>query len=129
MAEGKIEEEKEGAKDVDYTLDEAAEEEEEDEEERKAQAAAEEAAARERAAQRQLMAIEELVQTERNYLKHLQLCTVTIHSNLQKLQPPPPNLENMFQHIDEVMDVSSRLLSLLDQAQIHHSNPKYLETL
>ncbi|XP_056626331.1 rho guanine nucleotide exchange factor 37 isoform X2 [Triplophysa dalaica] len=35
----------------------------------------------------------------------------------------------MFQHIDEVMDVSSRLLSLLDQAQIQHSNPKYLEIL
>uniref|UniRef100_A0A8C2FKS5 Rho guanine nucleotide exchange factor (GEF) 37 n=1 Tax=Cyprinus carpio TaxID=7962 RepID=A0A8C2FKS5_CYPCA len=124
-AEKDIREEKEGAKEMDDTLDEPAE----DEEERKARAAAEEAAARERAAQRQLMVIEELVQTERNYLKHLQLCTVTIHSNLQKLQPPPPNLENMFQHIDEVMDVSSRLLSLLDQTQIHHSDPKYLETL
>ncbi|KTG34848.1 hypothetical protein cypCar_00010189 [Cyprinus carpio] len=124
-AEKDIREEKEGAKEMDDTLDEPAE----DEEERKARAAAEEAAARERAAQRQLMVIEELVQTERNYLKHLQLCTVTIHSNLQKIQPPPPNLENMFQHIDEVMDVSSRLLSLLDQTQIHHSEPKYLETL
>ncbi len=86
-AEGEIREEKEGAKEMDDTLDDPAEEEEEeDEEERKARAAAEEAAARERAAQRQLMVIEELVQTERNYLKHLQLCTVTIHSNLQKLQ-------------------------------------------
>lgn len=81
-AEGEIGEEKEAAKEIDDTLDEPAEEEEEDEEERKAR----EAAARERAAQRQLMATEELVQTERNYLKHLQLCTVTIHSNLQKLQ-------------------------------------------
>ncbi|XP_016148735.1 rho guanine nucleotide exchange factor 37-like [Sinocyclocheilus grahami] len=123
-AEKEIREEKAGAKEMDDTLDEPAEE-EEDEEERKAR----EAAARERAAQRQLMAIEELVQTERNYLKHLQLCTVTIHNNLQKLQPPPPNLENMFQHIDEVMDVSSRLLSFLDQTRIHHSDPKYLETL
>ncbi len=79
-------EEIEAAKEMDDTLDEPAEEEEEDEEERKARAAAEEAAARERAAQRQLMATEEMVQTERNYLKHLQLCTVTIHSNLQKLQ-------------------------------------------
>ncbi|XP_052429941.1 rho guanine nucleotide exchange factor 37 [Carassius gibelio] len=122
-AKKEIREEKEGAREMDETLDEPAEK-EEDEEERKARAAA-----RERAAQRQLMTIEELVQTERNYLKHLHLCTVTIHSNLQKLQPPPPNLENMFQHIDEVMDVSSRLLSLLDQTQIHHSDPKYLETL
>lgn len=86
LAQEEIEEEKEGTKEVDDTLDEAAEEEEEDEEEKKARAAAEETAARERAAQRQLMAIEELVQTERNYLKHLQLCTVTIHSNLQKLE-------------------------------------------
>ncbi|XP_052431224.1 rho guanine nucleotide exchange factor 37-like [Carassius gibelio] len=122
-AKKEIREEKEGAREMDDALDEPAEE-EDDEEERKARAAA-----RERAAQRQLMTIEELVQTERNYLKHLHLCTVTIHSNLQKLQPPPPNLENMFQHIDEVMDVSSRLLSLLDQTQIHHSDPKYLETL
>ncbi|XP_048032364.1 rho guanine nucleotide exchange factor 37 isoform X1 [Megalobrama amblycephala] len=128
MAKDEIREEKEEAKEIDDTLEEPTEE-EEDEEERKARAAAEEAAARERAAQRQHMTVEELVQTERNYLKHLQLCTVTIHSNLQKLQPPPPNLENMFQNIDEVMDVSSRLLSLLDQAQIHHSDPKYLETL
>lgn len=85
MAKDEIREEKEEAKEMDDTLEEPAEE-EEDEEERKARAAAEEAAARERAAQRQHMTIEELVQTERNYLKHLQLCTVTIHSNLQKLQ-------------------------------------------
>lgn len=78
------EEQTEEAKEMDDTVGEPAEE-----EERKAGAAAEEAAARERAAQRQLMAIEELVHTERNYLKNLQLCTVTIHSNLQKLQVPP----------------------------------------
>lgn len=78
------EEETEEAKEMDDTVGEP--EEEEDEEERKARAAAEEAAARERAAQRQLMAIEELVHTERNFLKNLQICTVTIHSNLRKLQ-------------------------------------------
>nr|XP_055033372.1 rho guanine nucleotide exchange factor 37 isoform X1 [Misgurnus anguillicaudatus] len=115
----------EGAKEMDDTLEESAE----DDEERKARAAAEEAAAKERATQRQLMAIEELVYTERNYLKNLQLCTVTIHSNLRKLQPSPPNLDCMFQHIDEVMDVSSRFLSLVDQSQIQHSDPKYLETI
>lgn len=86
MAKDEIREEKEEAKEMDDTLEEPTEEEEEDEEERKARAAAEEAAARERAAQRQHMTVEELVQTERNYLKHLELCTVTIHSNLQKLQ-------------------------------------------
>lgn len=46
----------------------------------------EEEAARERAAQRQQLAVEELVQSERNFLRHLQLTTVTIRSNLQKLQ-------------------------------------------
>lgn len=46
----------------------------------------EEAAAKERAAHRQLLAIEELVQSERNYLRMLQVSTVTIRSNLQKLQ-------------------------------------------
>lgn len=85
MAKDEIREEKEGTKKMNDTLEEAAEE-EENEEERKARAATEETAARERAAQRQLMSIEELVQTERNYVKHMQLCTVTINSNLQKLQ-------------------------------------------
>lgn len=46
----------------------------------------EEAAERERKAQRQTMAIQELVDTERNYLKSLQICTVTIRNNLEKLQ-------------------------------------------
>lgn len=46
----------------------------------------EEAMARERAAQRQQLAMEELVQSERNYLRLLQLTTITIRSNLQKLQ-------------------------------------------
>lgn len=85
MAKDKIIEEKEGTKEMNDTLEEPAEE-EENEEERKARAATEETAARERDAQRQLMSIDELVQTERNYLKHMQLCTVTINSNLQKLQ-------------------------------------------
>lgn len=40
----------------------------------------------EREAQRQLLATEELVYTERNYLRLLQVCTCTIRSNLQKLQ-------------------------------------------
>ncbi|XP_051810307.1 rho guanine nucleotide exchange factor 37 [Acanthochromis polyacanthus] len=87
------------------------------------------AAAKERAAQRQLLAIEELVQSERNYLRMLQLSTVTIRSNLQKLQPPLSNLDSMFLYIEEVIDVSSRLLSLLDQKQVKPGNPNFLETL
>lgn len=56
---------------------------------RKRKTAEEEAAERERAALKQIMAIQELVDTERNYLKHLELCTTTIRSNLQKLQVGP----------------------------------------
>ncbi|XP_026186987.1 rho guanine nucleotide exchange factor 37 isoform X2 [Mastacembelus armatus] len=89
----------------------------------------EEAAAKERAAQRQRLATEELVQSERNYLRLLQVSTVTIRSNLQKLQPPPPNLDNMFLYIEEVIDVSSRLLSLLEQKQVRPGDPLFLETL
>ncbi|XP_072251244.1 rho guanine nucleotide exchange factor 37 [Leuresthes tenuis] len=101
----------------------------EEAEEAKKKAEEEEAAAKERAAQRQLMAIEELVQSERNYLRMLQLSTVTIRRNLQKLQPPPENLDSMFLYIEDVIDVSSRLLSLLDQKQVQASDPHFLETL
>lgn len=55
-------------------------------EEAKRKSEEEEAAAKERAAQRQALAVEELVQSERNYLRHLQVTTGTIRSNLQKLQ-------------------------------------------
>ncbi|KAF7658014.1 hypothetical protein LDENG_00019120 [Lucifuga dentata] len=89
----------------------------------------EETAAKERAAQRQLMAVEELVQSERNYLRLLQVSTVTIRSNLQKLQPPPAYLDSMFLYIEEVIGVSGRLLSLLDQKQVQPGDPLFLETL
>ncbi|KAF3838892.1 hypothetical protein F7725_010660 [Dissostichus mawsoni] len=61
--------------------------EEEEEEEKMKKTLEEEAADKERAAQRQLLALEELVQSERNYLRLLQVSTVTIRSNLNKLQP------------------------------------------
>lgn len=57
----------------------------------------EEEAAKERAAQRQLLAVEELVQSERNYLRMLQVCTVTIRSNLMKLQVPSTHARHLFQ--------------------------------
>ncbi|KAM8909618.1 rho guanine nucleotide exchange factor 37 [Spinachia spinachia] len=87
------------------------------------------ASAKERAAQRQMLAIEELVQSERNYLRLLHLSTVTIRGNLQKLQPPPANLDGMFLYIEEVMDVSRRLLGLLDREQVQPGEPLFLETL
>ncbi|XP_039975733.1 rho guanine nucleotide exchange factor 37 isoform X2 [Xiphias gladius] len=98
-------------------------------EEAKKKSEEEEAAAKERAAQRQLLAIEELVQSERNYLRLLQVSTVTIRSNLQKLQPPLANLDSMFLYIEEVINVSSRLLSLLDQKHVRPGDPLFLETL
>ncbi|KAF3838890.1 hypothetical protein F7725_010658 [Dissostichus mawsoni] len=101
--------------------------EEEEEEEKMKKTLEEEAADKERAAQRQLLALEELVQSERNYLRLLQVSTVTIRSNLNKLQPPPAGLDNMFLFIEEVMDVSSRLLCLMDQKQ--PEDPLYLQTL
>ncbi|XP_018535118.1 rho guanine nucleotide exchange factor 37 [Lates calcarifer] len=98
-------------------------------EEAKKKSEEEEAAAKERAAQRQLLAIEELVHSEKNYLRLLQLSTVTIRSNLQKLQPPPANLDSMFLYIDEVIEVSSRFLSMLDQKQVQPGDPRFLEML
>ncbi|XP_061582090.1 rho guanine nucleotide exchange factor 37 [Cololabis saira] len=101
----------------------------EEAEEAKKKAEEEEAAAKERAAQRQVLAIEELVESERNYLRMLQLSTVTIRSNLQELQPPPAQLSSMFLYVEEVMDASSRLLSLLDQKRVKPGDPRFLETL
>ncbi|XP_054647827.1 rho guanine nucleotide exchange factor 37 [Dunckerocampus dactyliophorus] len=91
--------------------------------------AKEEEAAKERAAQRQLMAVQELVHSERSYLRMLQVSTVTIRSNLQKLQPPLANLDSMFLYIEDVIDVSSRLLSLLDQKHLQPGDPLFLEAL
>ncbi|XP_029918116.1 rho guanine nucleotide exchange factor 37 isoform X2 [Myripristis murdjan] len=108
--------------------DEAEKSPEEAEEARK-RSKEEEAAAKERAAQRQLLAVEELVQTERNYLRLLQVSTVTIRSSLHKMQPPLANLDSMFLHIEDVIAVSGRLLSLLDQKQVQPGDPLFLETL
>ncbi|TWW55479.1 hypothetical protein D4764_09G0005280 [Takifugu flavidus] len=82
-----------------------------------------------RSAQKLLLAVEELVQSERNYLRMLQVTTETIRSNLGKLQPPPPDLDSLFVHIEDVMDVSRRLLSLLDQEPLGPGDPLFLETL
>ncbi|XP_062855711.1 rho guanine nucleotide exchange factor 37 [Trichomycterus rosablanca] len=101
----------------------------EEEAERKRKAEADQTAAKEREAQRQIMAMQELMDSERSYLKHLQICTVTIRYNLQQLQPPLVNLDGMFQHVDKVMDLSGRFLSLLDQVQMKPSDPQYLENL
>lgn len=46
------------------------------------------------------------------------------------LQPPPADLDSLFLYVEDVMDVSSRLLSLLDQQQqLAPGDPLYLQTL
>ncbi|CAL8358201.1 unnamed protein product [Merluccius merluccius] len=118
-AEQEQEEEERSAEEREAERTRGGEEEEEEEE----------AAARERAAQRQKLAIEELVHTERNYLRLLQVASVTIRNNLQKIQPPLVGLSSMFLHIEEVMEVSGRLLSLLDQRLVQPGDPQYLQNL
>lgn len=44
-------------------------------------------------------------------------------------KPPPAGLDSMFLHIEEVIDVSSRLLSLLDQKQLQSGEPDFLQSL
>ncbi|KAL0973992.1 hypothetical protein UPYG_G00213990 [Umbra pygmaea] len=93
-------------------------------------AASEELAAREKSerdAQRQCLAIEELVHTEKNFVRLLQICTCTIRSSLNKLQIP--NLDSMFLYVEEVIAVSQRLLGLLDQRRVTPNDPLFLETL
>uniref|UniRef100_A0A3B3DX13 Rho guanine nucleotide exchange factor (GEF) 37 n=2 Tax=Oryzias melastigma TaxID=30732 RepID=A0A3B3DX13_ORYME len=111
----------------DSVSEETLESEEMLEEEARRKSEEEKAAAKEREAQRQQMSVEELVQSERSYLRMLELSTVTIRSSLQKLQPPPAGLDSMFLYIQEVMDVSTRLLSKLDQFQ--PGDPRFLENL
>lgn len=45
------------------------------------------------------------------------------------LQPPPANLDSLFLYIEDVIDVSTRLLSLLDQKQVQPGDPVFLQTL
>lgn len=44
-------------------------------------------------------------------------------------QPPPADLDSLFLYIEDVIDVSSRLLSLLDQKQVQPGDPLFLQTL
>ncbi|RXM94787.1 Rho guanine nucleotide exchange factor 37 [Acipenser ruthenus] len=74
--------------------------------------------------QKQLLAVEELVSTERNYLNMLQLCTLDIRSSLQLKQLPSVDLAGLFANIDDVIDVSIRLLSLLERTA--HTDPQFL---
>lgn len=70
----------------------------------------EEEAAKGRSAQKQLLAVEELVQSERNYLRMLQVSTVTIRSNLMKLQvPSDPPMEAKYCSVSSPQLTTSKL--------------------
>ncbi|KAK7922366.1 hypothetical protein WMY93_009268 [Mugilogobius chulae] len=78
--------------------------------------------------QRQNLAVQELLESERNYLRMLQLCSGVVRENLLKIQPPLPNLEPLFEHIPEVISVTSRLLESVDQDQLQPGDPDFLQT-
>ncbi|XP_023650760.1 rho guanine nucleotide exchange factor 37 isoform X1 [Paramormyrops kingsleyae] len=113
-----------GAAEGDVTEKVEEEKEEAAEGEVEAQAKAEQEAL---TAQRQLLTVKELIQTERSYLRSLELCTGTIRRNLHLIQPPLDNLDSMFLHIDGVIDMSRCLLSLLEQTEV--SDPDFLRVL
>nr|XP_015205525.1 PREDICTED: rho guanine nucleotide exchange factor 37 isoform X2 [Lepisosteus oculatus] len=77
--------------------------------------------------QKQLLAVEELLSTERSYLRMLQLCAVVIRGHLKQLQPPLGNVEGVFSNVDDVIEVSSCLLSLLEQKE--PTDPEFLSAL
>lgn len=93
-----------------------------------AQAKSEEEKSQEIRAQRQRLAAEELLESERNYLRMLQLSAGAIRENLSKLQPPLVNLDSMFEHLPAVIDVTSRLLDSVDRNQLQPGDPDFLQT-
>ncbi|KAJ0002506.1 hypothetical protein NQD34_007655 [Periophthalmus magnuspinnatus] len=78
-------------------------------------------------AQRQNLAIQELLESERNYLRMLQLSSGFIRENLLKIQPPLVNVDCLFEHLPEVVSVTSRLLDSVDQDQLQPGDPNFLQ--
>ncbi|XP_040922752.1 dynamin-binding protein isoform X4 [Toxotes jaculatrix] len=59
--------------------------------------------------------IEELLQTEKDYIKDLQMCDIEIIRPLQKKQVKNVDFEGLFGNISSVMDLSQRLLESLQE--------------
>ncbi|XP_072296123.1 rho guanine nucleotide exchange factor 37 [Eucyclogobius newberryi] len=93
-----------------------------------AQRKSEEEKSQEIKAQRQKLAVQELLESERNYLRMLQLSAGAIRENLLKIQPPLANLDSMFEQIPDVISVTSRLLDSVDQDQLQPGDPDLLQT-
>uniref|UniRef100_UPI00398F3797 rho guanine nucleotide exchange factor 37 n=1 Tax=Pristiophorus japonicus TaxID=55135 RepID=UPI00398F3797 len=65
--------------------------------------------------QKQMKAIEELVDTEKRYFTLLQLCVTDIRNHLQSKQVPNLDLEGLFGNADDVLQLSSNLLKHLEE--------------
>ncbi|XP_028668744.1 rho guanine nucleotide exchange factor 37 [Erpetoichthys calabaricus] len=76
---------------------------------------------------KQCLTIEELLSTERSYLNMIQLCAVDIRNCLKQKQLPDFDLEGLFANIDDVIDVSSKLLYQLELMDTE--DPQYLQAL
>ncbi|XP_061562138.1 dynamin-binding protein isoform X2 [Phycodurus eques] len=59
--------------------------------------------------------IEELLQTEKDYIKDLQMCVVEIVEPLQKKQVKNVDFEGLFGNINSVIDLSQRLFETLEE--------------
>uniref|UniRef100_A0AAQ6IPE7 Dynamin-binding protein n=1 Tax=Anabas testudineus TaxID=64144 RepID=A0AAQ6IPE7_ANATE len=59
--------------------------------------------------------IEELLQTEKDYIKDLQMCVVEIIEPLQKKQVKNVDFDGLFGNISSVIDLSQRLLETLQE--------------
>lgn len=87
-------------------------------EDEEARRKSEEEKAQDMKAQKQMLAVQELLESERNYLRLLQLTCGTIRDNLLKIQPPLVNLDSMFEHMPGVISVTSRLLDSIDHQHL-----------
>ncbi|KAG8128735.1 hypothetical protein E2320_015536 [Naja naja] len=79
------------------------------------------------------MAMDELITSEANYVHNLQLCIFDIRHHLQKKQLPEIDLEGLFSNIDDILQVSKRLLKGLEasvnqgQEQLFHISTLFQE--
>ncbi|XP_054623907.1 dynamin-binding protein isoform X2 [Dunckerocampus dactyliophorus] len=60
--------------------------------------------------------IEELLQTEKDYIKDLQMCVVEIIEPLQKKQVKNVDFDGLFGNINSVIDLSQRLFETLEES-------------
>ncbi|KAM7158195.1 rho guanine nucleotide exchange factor 38 isoform 7-T7 [Molossus nigricans] len=60
--------------------------------------------------------IAELIQTERDYLNHLELCITEVVQPLRNKQIDRLDVDSLFSNIESVHQISAKLLSLLEEA-------------